>query len=54
MAQDLAATSAGADVVVDENGVLMIDQAKAVSLLLAGMARLGQRVAELEAAQAAD
>lgn len=49
MAQDLAATDAGAPVVVECDGVLMIDGTKAISFLLAAVARLGAQVRDLNA-----
>lgn len=49
MAQDLAKSKAGANVVTSRDGVLMLDLGKATSLTLAGMGRLADRLGKVEA-----
>jgi hypothetical protein len=50
MAQDLAATPAGADILVDAPGVLALDPMRALTFALAAVARLSARVEALESA----
>lgn len=48
MAQDLEDSAAGSDLVIEIDGVKMIDKDKALSFALAAVARLAERVSQLE------